>query len=392
MKKKILVVNHQMQLGGVCIAAKNFIENMKDDYEIEYMLAKPNGELDNRLPSEIKVSYIPYPLCVASMNRKKELKEKGNKFFLKKITILAFLKIFNSSFIAKKVCNQTKRNEEYYDIVINNDMDMEPRAFGACHAYTKHLVKAKLKLLVCHGDFLANKYDVKFFKKEFIPVYDYIVTLSNPLKKQLVDLYPEFKNKFVVIPNFAATYDIKKLSLEQDIKFKDDCINIISASRLTELKGIMRSLSVFKQLKNEGFKFCWYILGEGEQRPQIEEYIKTNNLDDCVKLLGLKSNPYPYMKAADILYLGSYHESYGLVLVESMILGRPVITTKTASAEEVVDKNFGWICDNNEDGIFNAFKDIFSDSKKLKEKTKNLKDYEYDNKSIKQKYDDLIGR
>ena len=54
MKKKILVVNHQMQLGGVCIAAKNFIENMKNDYEIEYMLAKPNGELDNRIPKEVK--------------------------------------------------------------------------------------------------------------------------------------------------------------------------------------------------------------------------------------------------------------------------------------------------------------------------------------------------
>ena len=39
MKKKILVLNHQMQLGGVCIAAKNFIENMKEDYEIEYIFA-----------------------------------------------------------------------------------------------------------------------------------------------------------------------------------------------------------------------------------------------------------------------------------------------------------------------------------------------------------------
>lgn len=390
MKKKILVVNHQMQLGGVCIAAKNFIENMKDDYEIEYMLAKPNGELDNRMPKEVKVSYIPYPLNVASMSRKKELKSYGLKYFFKKITILACLKIFTPSFIAKKLCKFTEKNKNYYDIVINNDMDMNPKNFGACHAYTKHLVDAPIKVLIIHGDFLANNYNVKQFKKDFIPAYNYIVTMSNPLRQQLVDLYPEYVEKFIVIPNFEATEDIKKLSLEQKINFDSKYINIVSASRLTELKGIMRSLKVFKKLKEEGFSFYWHILGDGEQRPEIEQYIKENGLENNVRLWGLQNNPYPYMKAADMLYLGSYHESYGLVLVESMIVGRPVVTTHTASAEEVVDERYGWICDNNEEGIYNTFKDIFSDPQKLKEKTNNLKNYEFDNESIKKKYDDLI--
>lgn len=391
MKKKILVVNHQMQLGGVCIAAKNFIENMKDDYEIEYMLAKPNGELDNRIPKDVKVSYINYPLNVASMT-KEECKANGLKYFVKKAYIVLASRYFGSAYVAKRVCKKMKKNTQRYDVLINNDMDIVPTNFGACHVYSKNLVEADKKVLIIHGDFVANKYDIPHFEKELMPAYDYIILLSEALKAQLASIYPKHQHKFVVIPNFAAVKEIKELSKETKIKYERKTINIVSASRLTELKGIMRSLRVLKRLKDEGFDFCWNILGEGEQREEIEAFIKENNMEDNVKLWGLIKNPYPFMKAADLLYLGSYHESYGLVLVESMILGRPVVTTNTSSAKEVVDEKYGWICENEEESIYDIFKEILSNQELIKEKTNNLKDYEFDNKSIKQKYDELIGR
>lgn len=390
MKKKILVVNHQMQLGGVCIAAKNFIENMKNDYDIEYLLAKPNGELDNRMPNDVKVSYIPYPLNLAPLGKKECLK-KGFKYFYKKTKIWIGQKIFGASFVAKKIYKQVRTENTEYDLLVNNDMDMSRKAVGACHTYSKYVAKAKVKVLIIHGDFIANHYDAKYFEEEYIPAYDYIILLSENLREQMYSLFPKFKNKFLVITNFAAVKEIKKLSNETKISYDSDCINIISASRLTEVKGFMRSLKAFKKLKDEGFDFCWNIIGEGEQRKEIEKYISENDLENNVKLLGLQKNPYPFMKAADLLYLGSYHESYGLVLIESLIVGRPVITTNTASAEEIIDEKYGWICDNNEDGIYNTFKHILSNKKLIKEKTDNLKDYEYDNATIKQKYKNLIG-
>ena len=390
MKKKILILNYQMLLGGVCIAAKNFIENMKQDYEIEYMLAKANGELDNRLPKDVAVSYIPYPLNLAARG-KKECTTSGMKIFVDKTIMWLIANVFHSPCSARRTCKHIK-NEKQYDIVINNDMDASLRRVGACHAYAKHVAKAPIKVLILHGDFIANNYDVKFFKKEYIPSYNYIAVLSNALKKQLEELFPKSKDKFIVIPNFAAVDEIKALSNEMDISFDRKTLNIVSASRLVEVKAIMRSLRVFKRLRDEGFDFCWNILGEGEQRPEIEEFIKENKLENNVKLLGLQKNPYPYMKEADLLYLGSYHESYGLVLIESMICGKPVVTTNTISAKEIVDEKYGWICDNDEEGIYNTFKFIIENPKELESKTNNLKKYEFDNKSIKKKYDDLIGR
>ena len=388
--KKILVLNYQMILGGVCIAAKNFIENMKDDYEIEYMLARPNGELDNRLPEDVKVSYIPHPINLAART-KEECWKSGAKEFSQKLKMWLVAKIFKSPASAKMISKKVK-NEKTYDLLINNDMDESMRTVGACHAYAKHVARASKKVLIIHGDFVANNYDVKFFKREYIPVYDYIVFMSKALKTQLDEILPEYKEKFIVIPNFAAVEEIKKMSQERVVSYERKTINIVSASRLTEVKGILRSLNVFKRLKEEGFDFCWNILGEGEQRGEIENYIRLNDLEKNVKLLGLQKNPYPYMKAADLLYLGSYHESYGLVLVESLIVGRPVVTTNTASAKEIVDEKYGWICDNNEDGIYNIFKNIFTNPNELKTKTKNLETYKFDNKSIKEKYNELMGK
>lgn len=390
MRKKILVVNHQMQLGGVCIAAKNFIENMKEDYDIEYLLAKPNGELDNRMPNDVKVSYIQYPLNLAPLG-KKECIKRGFKYFYKKAAIWLKQRLFGSSIVAKKLCEHIEMDDTEYDLLVNNDMDMSRQCVGACHAYSRYVAKAKVKVLVIHGDFVANNYDPKYFEKEYIPSYNYIILLSEKLKEQMLTLFPKFKDKFLVITNFVAVDEIKNLSKENVIAYKNKTINILSASRLTEVKGFMRSLKVFKRLKDEGFEFCWNIIGEGDQHKKIEKFVFKHKMDDNVKLLGLQKNPYPFMKSADLLYLGSYHESYGLVLIESMIVGKPVVTTNTASAEEIVDKKYGWICDNNEEGIYNIFKKILSDKKILIDKTENLKNYEYDNKSIKQKYENLVG-
>lgn len=394
MKKKILVINNQMQLGGVCIAAKNFIENMYSDYDIEFVLAKLGGELINRLPETVKITNMPYPICCASMTRK-ESRLLGKKYYFRKciISLATKSKMFSTSLIGKKLAKKTRGLEKnQYDVVINNDMDMSPVFVGSCHAYAKHIANAKIKCLVIHGDFVANNYDKKFFEKEYLPAYNYFIVLSEALRKQLEELFPKYKEKFVAIPNFQAVDEVKELAIKEEISFKNDVINILSASRLTEVKGLLRSLEVLRRLKSEGYKFVWHILGEGEDREKIEEFIALNEMSDCVKLYGAINNPYPYMKSADLLYLGSYHEAYGLVLIESMLLGRPVLTTNTISAKDIVSENYGWVCENTEQGIYEGFKEIFDNPSKLSYKTESLRNYSFDNNSIKEKYINLIEK
>ena len=70
-----------------------------------------------------------------------------------------------------------------------------------------------------------------------------------------------------------------------------------------------------------------FIIGEGEEKKNIEQFIACNNLQNNVFLLGRKTNPYKYMKRADLFLLSSIYEGFGLVLYESLIVGTKVVTT-----------------------------------------------------------------
>lgn len=81
-----------------------------------------------------------------------------------------------------------------------------------------------------------------------------------------------------------------------------------------------------------------YLLGDGDERPKLEAYIKENDLGGNVKILGFIENPYPYIKNSAATVLTSLSEGFSLVLVESVMLNTPVISTDVGVAKELIEK------------------------------------------------------
>ena len=95
-------------------------------------------------------------------------------------------------------------------------------------------------------------------------------------------------------------------------------------------------------------KYQVLILGDGPERHQLENLIKLNNLENNVYLLGNKTNPYPYIKQSDLLVSSSERESYGLTILEAMILKTPVIATNTTGARFLLKEGkLGYIVQND---------------------------------------------
>ena len=65
--------------------------------------------------------------------------------------------------------------------------------------------------------------------------------------------------------------------------------------------------------------------GEGEERDELEEAIRKHNLTDIVKLYGFVSNPYPYLKNADLFVLSSQWEDPGHDILEAAALRVPIV-------------------------------------------------------------------
>ena len=111
------------------------------------------------------------------------------------------------------------------------------------------------------------------------------------------------------------------------------------------------------------------------------EQIRKNDLSDCIFLHGYDSNPYRYLKNADLFLLPSRNEAAGLVIDEARSLGVPVLSTRTVAAEETLSfHDCGWVCENSEDGIYTGMKDLLESTAKLKEKSLILKQSKADNK------------
>ena len=100
-------------------------------------------------------------------------------------------------------------------------------------------------------------------------------------------------------------------------------------------------------LKQRGFdNFAWYIIGGGREMDNLQKQRRALGIEDRVFLLGQKSNPFPYLRQADLFVQTSLFESYGLSLAEAMVLGLPVVSTRTDGAIALTENGkLGLLCD-----------------------------------------------
>lgn len=171
----------------------------------------------------------------------------------------------------------------------------------------------------------------KFFIKYMYRFYDKVITVSEGNKKALKD-YFNLKNLQVVY-NPVDINKIKMLSEQKEdlIKEEGDII-ILTIGRLTEQKGYWYLIRVFAQIVKNNKNVKLYLIGDGEQREELENFVLKLNLEKNVFFLGNKSNVFPYIKQSDIFVLTSLWESFGQVIVEALALNKIVIST---------DCNFG---------------------------------------------------
>lgn len=141
------------------------------------------------------------------------------------------------------------------------------------------------------------------------------------------------KDKFAVLPNVIDEKEIRQKAEEFAIK---EPIDLLFVGRLIAPKNPLLFLEIVKALVTQGRRVRAVMLGDGELRQACENYIAANHLENCVSLEGFVSNPYPYMKGAKLLVIPSTFEGFGLVAVEAMLLGTPVIGSPVGGLKDIL--------------------------------------------------------
>lgn len=215
-------------------------------------------------------------------------------------------------------------------------------------SYFASYLTAAVKLLWIRGDmseldyrmFAKNTGQYQQIKQEYdmqakvFKSFDTIVVISDVVKRTLAELFGITQN-VVKISNSVDSEKIIRLSKE-GVNIPDKMLFTI-LGRLDDNKNQMLLLKAVRELKKQRDDFVVYILGEGDNREKLEKYIRNNQLEEQVKILGFVENPYPYIKNSIATILTSLSEGFSLVLVESLILNTPVISTDVGVARELIE-------------------------------------------------------
>ena len=116
----------------------------------------------------------------------------------------------------------------------------------------------------------------------------------------------------------------------------DNIFKIISIARLIDYKGHDLTIEVAQRLKELNFSFFISIFGEGTERNHLQNLIKKKELTEYVKLEGLTDYPENYLASSDLYFHPTKDEAFGLVLIEAMASGVPVITTDGKGNRDII--------------------------------------------------------
>ena len=184
----------------------------------------------------------------------------------------------------------------------------------------------------------------KLIWKTFYKNSDYLITMTKQTKKDLETKVGIDPNKIFIIENPILHRDIKQMSsevIDKSDKFIFNKKVFCAIGRLTYQKNFMELLSLLKKYSDQTKDdFNLIILGDGEKKEELDDYIKKNNIKNFY-LLGFKDNPYKYLAKSDIYICSSLWEEPGHTLIEAGYLNVPILTSNCPNGpDEIIKNNF----------------------------------------------------
>lgn len=366
MKKNILFVIDSLHCAGAEKSLTTLLSLIDySKFNVDLQLFGYGGALEKLLPKEVNLlsplEYMSFcdldiKTAVRSSIKNKNLKMLSCRL---KFTLAIRKRQYSNTQRARmfwqinsKVIENSKKE---YDIAISY-------AQGVPTFYVADKIKAKKKYAWVNVSYRLKGKE-KVFQKRYYDEYNKIIAVSDSTKDIFLEELPEYKSKVKIIydindPNFISRMADNGESYNDNFKG----LRILTIGRLANQKGYDIALEACKRLKEKGINFKWYCLGIGPLKNEIENYINDNKLQDNFILLGVKANPYPYIKNCDIYVQTSKFEGFGLAIAEARMLNKTVVTTKFDSVyNQMINERNGLVVDMDSQSVVNGILRLIND-------------------------------
>lgn len=373
--KKLLFVINTMGRAGAEMALLELLRCLtKENLDISLYVLTGQGEMLDQLPEGVKLLNKKYDNCsVHTSEGKRHLMKTVLKALFRRGNIIRLFPYLIKQF-AVMVKNGNILPDKLLWRVLSDGADVFTEEYdlavsyieGGSAYYVADHVNAKKKAAFFHVDYNMAGY-TRSLDKECYLVYDKIFPVSDEVKTAFLQVYPECENRTEVFHNIINQDRILEMS-KREGGFTDDYdgYRILTVGRLMSQKDFAQSIYAMKLLKERGVKARWYILGEGEQREELEKLIRKLDLEQEFFLPGVTDNPYPYMAQADIYVHATRFEGKSIAIQEAQILGCAILVSDcSGNREQVVHGVDGLMCQMEPESICNGVLEMLSDKAKM---------------------------
>ncbi|WP_312075172.1 glycosyltransferase [Chryseobacterium sp.] len=374
-KIKVLFRQRSMEMGGVEKVILSMLNGLKKDkFDMTLCLNINQGELRNEIPYHVRKVYIGEGREDLSKNK-----------LIQKIQLVK----------RKLKLEKAVKNPKIADAVLKDQFDVEIAPTYATFSAVLHSSnKNSKKIGWFHSDITLPKLQplVPEILKQ-IPQFDYFIFGSQQTKDILIETYPNLKiPENQVIRNAIPIEELKKKSLEFKPDFPQKPI-FVSVGRLHSRKGFHKLMNAHSQLLKDGFDHHIYVIGDGEEMANLKKQAQELGVLSSFELLGSLLNPYPYVKNADFFILPSESESWPLIIADSLILQKPIISTNVGGIPEMIEHDkTGSLINYETEEMYDAMKKFMTEPEYVEKIQKNLSDIEkqFDNQQIFDAVENII--
>lgn len=397
--KKVLIVIHDMKIGGAQKSLLSFLQSLAgsaetEQYQISMLVICPEGELLTQIPSEITLvqpdaalrwmgASLRLPFVIKNLSLRGIV---GETIWLLQKKCKKFPKTWN---VQQQLWNCWKRLipecKQSYDIAISY-ID------GPSNYYVMDKVRAKKKVLWIHNEYQKLAYEPDF-DRSYYETCDKIITISDVCRQCIEREFPHLNDKLYILENISLGEMLVRRSQQGECPEYAGAVGLklLSVGRLNYQKGFDIAIQAAWELKKRGISFLWLVAGEGDERQNLQSVIDQYGLANCVCLMGIRENPYVYMRMCDIVVQSSRWEGKSIVLDEAKILQKPIVCTNYKTVGDVIQHGeTGWITDMNGKALADGIMRLAQDEQ-LREKLKhNLEGLPRGNERELQRYIDVM--
>lgn len=374
MKKDLLFVLNNLNCGGAEKALISLLETLDySKFNVDLFLFKHEGPFFNKIPKQVNLLEEPAGYQYFDMSFKKAVTE-----CFKKGQINTIFNRIRAGYIFKTENNKAVCEQKVWKS-ISNSLENLDKTYDTAIGYLEKnpiyfcidKVNARKKIGFIHNDYdklgMEPVKDYQYFNQ-----LDFLVTVSEECASVLKKRFPLISHKVAVMYNIISPIVVKKMSLDKiNTPLKKN--KIATVGRLNYQKGYEMAIEACKYLIERGYEIVWYVIGEGEENEKLNQLIIANDLQEVFLLMGIKENPYPYIKQADIYVQPSRFEGKSIAIDEAKILEKPIVITNfSTAADQIVHNENGLIVDMNSLSIAKGIETLINTEELRKKFTNNL--------------------